>query len=56
MSIKLSNLFSKSIDVGDDTIVESKDSRENSECKVIQKGKEQSVDDWWYPSKNGKKR
>lgn len=56
MSIKLSNLFSKSIDVGDDTIVESRESSESSECKVIQTGKEQSVDNWWYPSKNGKKR
>ena len=53
MSIKLSNLFSKSIDVGDDTIVESS---ECSECKVIQTGKEQSADNWWYPSKNSKKR
>ena len=48
MSIKLSNLFSKSIDIGDETIADK---------TIIKKSQEEKKDDsWWVPSKNGKKR
>jgi len=48
MSLKLSNLFSKSIDVGEDTIAETK--------KAVVASSASASADWWYPSRNGKKR
>jgi hypothetical protein len=41
-SLKLTNLFSKSIDVGEDTIAENKKTSDAVASK-----------DLWYPAKNG---
>lgn len=48
MSVKLSNLFSKSIDVGEDTI---SDNKKIVDAKCITDTNFISTDDWWYPSK-----
>jgi glycosyltransferase involved in cell wall biosynthesis len=55
MSIKLSNLFSKSIDVGEETIKDNKIVSEKS-SKDCNNNANNSNNDWWIPSKNGKKR
>ena len=58
MSLKLPNIFSKSIDVGEETIAENK---KTSAVAVTETAATEAVatvsnNDWWYPSKNGKKR
>ncbi len=53
MSVKLSNLFSKSIDVGEETIA---DNKVVSEKVICNSDANKSNNDWWFPSKNGKKR
>ena len=54
MSLKLSNLFSKSIDVGEETIAENK--KPVVAVAATAAIATVSNNDWWYPSKNGKKR
>jgi hypothetical protein len=54
MSVKLSNLFSKSIDVGEETIADKRVINEKVTC-VSSNANEQN-NDWWFPSNNGKKR
>jgi hypothetical protein len=56
MSIKLSNLFSKSIDVGEETIKDNKIISEKSVKDSNDNNTNNTNNDWWVPSKNGKKR
>ena len=56
MSIKLSNLFSKSIDVGEDTIADNRKAEAATAATPATAAPEPPNDDWWYPSKNEKKR
>jgi len=59
MSLKLSNLFSKSIDVGEDTIAETKKAiaaTASTASTASATPTSTASADWWYPSRNGKKR
>ena len=51
MSLNLSSLFSKSIDVGEETIADNKKADAGAATTLTP-----TNTDWWYPSTNGKKR
>jgi hypothetical protein len=54
--LKLSNLFSKSIDVGEETIAETKKAVASTASATPTSTASAASADWWYPSRNGKKR